>query len=524
MSRGGPKGQERKTVSEAGPIVALAGLVSGLLAGQRAGPGEARVVLVGGVAGMLGAWFVTGRARMVIAALGLALLGAASMQRALDGLVHHSLTGVTEDGAEVFLRGSLVADPDGMRFGADVLVRVDEYAPAEHGGSEGGAGAWTGVHRTVLVRASGDDAGRLLVLSAGDGVMLRGYVARLEGFDARRRWQHGVALLSDAEVLGFSPPGGAVLGLANRVRAAVLRGGASLPETERSLIAGFLLGDTRRVPRPVVDEFRAAGLSHLLAVSGANVAFALALVRPALGRLGITGRLTAGLAVVVVFAAMTRFEPSVLRASAMAAVSLSAGSLGRPTSAVRLLAIAVAALMLADPFLLHSVGFALSCGACAGIALLARPLAERFRGPVWLREPLAVTLAAQVGVAPVMLPVFGSLPAVAPLANILAVPVAGFLGVFGLAAGVLGGLVGDALPEARDALNLPAVAAVRWIAGIADLGARVPFAIDARAYAAACALSAALWVACRRSARPRALPGSLRGDAGEALPDGPPRG
>jgi hypothetical protein len=51
--------------------------------------------------------------------------------------------------------------------------------------------------------------------------------------------------------------------------------------TERALLAGFLLGDTRAVPDDLVDDFRDSGLSHLLAVSGANVAFVLAIAMPA---------------------------------------------------------------------------------------------------------------------------------------------------------------------------------------------------------------------------------------------------
>ena len=138
-------------------------------------------------------------------------------------------------------------------------------------------------------------------------------------------------------------------------------------------MAGFLLGDTRELPRDVEADFRAAGLTQLLAVSGANVAFVLALTRPLLRRLPLRAQLIAGLAVLVVFGTMTRWEPSVLRACAMAACSMAALYLGRPTAGVRVLALAVVALVLADPFLIHSIGFLLSCGASAGIAVLALP-------------------------------------------------------------------------------------------------------------------------------------------------------
>src|SRR5436189_94520 len=79
----------------------------------------------------------------------------------------------------------------------------------------------------------------------------------------------------------------------------------------------------------VTDDFRGAGLSHLLAVSGQNVAFVLALAGPMLRRLGLRVRLPATIAVIAFFALVTRFEPSVLRASAMAALAVTASTMGR---------------------------------------------------------------------------------------------------------------------------------------------------------------------------------------------------
>ena len=139
---------------------------------------------------------------------------------------------------------------------------------------------------------------------------------------------------------------------------------------------------------------------------GENVAFVLALVAPLLRRFALRGRFCGGIAVLVFFGTMTRWEPSVLRAITMAVIALVAGYLGRPTLALRVLALAAIVLLLIDPFLLHSVGFLLSCAASLGIAVLARPITARLWGPLWMREVLGVTTAAQLGVAPVLIPVF----------------------------------------------------------------------------------------------------------------------
>src|SRR4029079_8524051 len=132
--------------------------------------------------------------------------------------------------------------------------------------------------------------------------------------------------------------------------------------------------------------------------SGENLAFVLALVSPVLRRLAMAGRLVAIAGVLVFFGVLTRWEPSVLRAVALVAVSTLAWAAGRPASRLRLLALAVVALLVIDPLLIHSVGFLLSVGACTGIALLAGPIGDALPGPRRSARALAATSAAHRGV------------------------------------------------------------------------------------------------------------------------------
>ena len=420
------------------------------------------------------------RVRLGLVLVALAFAGVALERRALDGLVHWPLAGATQLRADVVLRATLVDDPDGTRWATHVLARVDSARVVKS--REGGARepGFIPVHRTVLVVAEGDAVGRVAVLAAGDGVVLRGWLRPLEGYDERLRWHHVVATMAATDLLDASGPASPLADVANRARGVVLRGTDALPATERALMAGFLLGDTRDLPDVVIEHFRTAGLSHLLAVSGANVAFVLALAGPGLRRLPRTARLGAALAVLVVFGAMTRWEPSVLRACAMAAIAVVAVYVGRPAQAVRLLALAVSALLLLDPFLVHSVGFLLSVGASLGIALLSVPIARRLRGPRWLRDSLATTAAAQIGVAPVLIPVFGSVPLVAVPANLLAVPLVGPLTIWGLAGGTLAGVLQRRVPPAAAALQWPTRVLADAVLGLADAAARVPVAVGAR--------------------------------------------
>jgi competence protein ComEC len=197
----------------------------------------------------------------------------------------------------------------------------------------------------------------------------------------------------------------------------------------------------------------------------------MAVLAPVLRRFQLRGRLVASLAVIVFFAVLTRAEPSVLRASAMAAIACWAAFSGRPVARVRVLALAVAALVLVDPMLVRSVGFQLSVGASLGLAVLAAPLAARLPGPRIVAEPLAVTCAAQLGVAPVLLRTFGGMPLVTFVANLVAVPVAAPLTAWGMTAGLLAGVLGGA---PAGLVQVPTGLMVGWIAGVARVAARAP--------------------------------------------------
>jgi competence protein ComEC len=467
-----------------GPALVLAGLVAGIVRGEAAGPGDARAALVAGAVGVACcAMWPSARVRLVIGVLAFALLGTAVMQRALHGLEASPLRAPVHARADVTVVGALVDDPDGTRFTTRVLVRANSFAAGRGPARDAGG-------RQVLVRATADAAPRLRLLAAGDRVTLRGWLEPLSDFDSRWRWHHAVATLHARELLVVVAATSPLDRVANAARGAVLRGSTSMEPVDRAVLAAFLIGDTRGVPDDVTERFRRAGLSHLLVVSGENVAFVLALFAPILRRAGLFGRFAGGVAVLVLFGTMTRWEPSVLRAIAMALIGLVAGYLGRPAAGTRVLVLAVTALLLVDPFLLHSVGFLLSCGASLGIAVLARPIAARLRGPGWLREVLAVTLAAQLGVAPVLLPVFGSVPLVSLPANLVAVPLAAPLTVWGLASGVIGGLLRPFAPQAAAALCLPSTALVHALLAVADLAARVPIAIDAKAAVGMAALTA----------------------------------
>jgi competence protein ComEC len=284
----------------------------------------------------------------------------------------------------------------------------------------------------------------------------------------RVAWQHVVGELA-IEWASDVHAGSGVDRASNRVRAAIERGAAVLPGDDGSLFRGLVVGDDRDQPREMIDRFRASGLSHLTAVSGQNVAFVLAAAGPLLRVLRPWWRWAVTLALIGWFVSLTRFEPSIVRAGAMAALSATAFVSGRMRSPSRLLALAVTGLLLVDPLLVGSVGFWLSVGATAGVTVVGPRLASRLGGLGPFAMPVGVTLGAQLGVAAPALLVFGRLPLVSVPANLLAVPVAGFVMLYGLPAGLVAGFV----PQVGPAVMFPCRLGVRWVDTVAILGERL---------------------------------------------------
>lgn len=341
----------------------------------------------------------------------------------------------------------LISDPERVGGGVRVVVEVDGERFA----------AWV----------FGRRADRVTSAMAGDHVWVRG--TRHAVSDRRSLVRHIVGRL-DVEAIGDLRPAGLPHRPGNRVRAA-LRSAAdeTMAPTEAALFRGLVIGDDSSEPGWMVAAFRSSGLSHLTAVSGQNVAYLLAGAAPLLHRLGTRRRWVATVLLIGWFALVTRLEPSVLRASTMALLGVTAAATGRRITVGRSLAVSVIALLLVDPMLAWSVGFWLSVGATAGVALATPWWWARLAGPDWWRGPLAVTLGAQSGVALPSVLVFGRLPVVALVANLLAMPVAGLV----MLAGAPVALVSRLLPVPVSTVVLwPLAQGTRWVRWVAETAAR----------------------------------------------------
>lgn len=213
-----------------------------------------------------------------------------------------------------------------------------------------------------------------------------------------------------------------------------------LPEPQNAFLGGLLVGNKRSIPQTLIDNFNRTGTSHIIAISGFNITIIMWAIDSLLSRFGRRVSFLVNFLVIGCFVVLTGGSASVIRAAVMGIMVLVAKNLGRqfrPTNA--LVATAVVMIALNPKILLFDVGFQLSFLALAGLIFLSPSLTRALVAvPKIIREALVATIAAQIFAFPILLFNFGQLSLVAPLANVLVLPVIPWTMLFGFLAGSLG--------------------------------------------------------------------------------------
>ncbi len=259
------------------------------------------------------------------------------------------------------------------------------------------------------------------------------------------------------------------------LRAGLQRACEPLPDQPGGLLPGLVVGDTSRLDPALEEDFRTTGMTHLNAVSGANVAIVLGVVLFAVRRTRAGPVVTALVCAVALvgFVILARPSPSVVRAAAMGAIGLIGLASGRRRAALPALAAGVAVLIAYDPELASDPGFALSVLATSGLLLLAPIWRDglRRRGcPAGLAEALAVPAAAQVACGPVVAGLSGTVSFIAVPANLLVVPAIAPATLLGVSAA----LISPIWPAGAEFAAWLGHWPTQWLVLVATYGARVP--------------------------------------------------
>ena len=333
-----------------------------------------------------------------------------------------------------------------------------------------------GTTRAVLARGSAWDTPVPVLVLADDAwqeVRLGSVVAATGRLGPARDGDVAAVLSARGTPTELDAPAAAYTA-ADRVRAAVREAAAGGPGASAALVPALVTGDDAALPDDLVADFQVAGLTHLTAVSGTNLTLVVGFLLLVGGRLGVQGRgrLFLGLAGVVGFVLLARPEPSVVRAAAMGTVGLLALGSGGRGSGSRALGVAVVVLLLVDPALAVTAGFALSALATAGILLVAPAFRDALASwsPRWLAEAVAVPTAAQLACTPLVAALSGQVSIVAVVANLVVAPLVAPATVLGL----LGGLIGLVVPPAGALLGLLASWCCALIVLVASLCSTLP--------------------------------------------------
>jgi competence protein ComEC len=384
------------------------------------------------------------------------LLGAAAGHRAVR--TAGPVDALAAERAVVTVRATVAADPrpvggvvreDGRGPGAPVsAVRLD-------------ASVIVGRGRAVQVTAP--------VLVIGSGAQWSGlrWHDEVEAVLRLRPSEPGddvVALaIPKGSVRVVAGPGG-VFEAADAMRARFREATAGLWPDARGLVPALVMGDTSQTPPGLTTAMLRTGLSHLSAVSGSNVTMVLAAVMWLCGLVGVRRRWRPAVAVLGLagFVVLARPEPSVVRAAVMGLVGLLALSTSRRRAGVPALAGAIAVLLVWDPWLSRSYGFALSSVATLGLLVLApawaRAMSRRLPGRLKPLGPvLAIPVVAQAVCAPIVVPLQGSVSLVAVVANLLAAPLVAPTTIVGVVVAVV---------------SLASVTGAAWLAWAAALSAQ----------------------------------------------------
>lgn len=248
-----------------------------------------------------------------------------------------------------------------------------------------------------------------------------------------------------------------------------------LSDESKALVAGLTIGERDLVSDELANQMRDLSLTHLVAVSGANLAIVLGAIYFLGAAIGLSRNYRFAFALLVMggYVLLVGPESSVIRAATMALFVMLSLWLGRGTNPIYSLASAVLLLLIIDPGLAVDVGFGLSAFATAGLVGLTPLIYQKLESklPKYLAAAVAATCAAQVYTLPIILYLQPSLPLYSVVANLLVEVAVAPITILGL----ISVLLAQPLPIAAMLFSWLASIGAQWIVFISQQLSQLPF-------------------------------------------------
>ena len=213
-----------------------------------------------------------------------------------------------------------------------------------------------------------------------------------------------------------------------------------LPEPHASLVAGITLGAKSSLPEDFWNSLKKTGTAHVVVASGMNVTFVAGFLMAAVV-LFVPRRRAIPLVLVGIlfYCALAGFDAPIVRAGVMGALAFLAQETGRLASSFRILAISALLMLVFRPDWITDLGFILSFVATASLMVFQRGIEKRLmKVPNLIREGLSTSLAAQIGVTPILFVTFGYFNILSPIINALVLWTVPALMIIGATAGLIG--------------------------------------------------------------------------------------
>lgn len=378
------------------------------------------------------------------------------------------------EGEMVTMRGIVEDAPDVREKNTRLVVHAAEVI-------SGDDDAWHAAEGRVLLFAN-----RYPTFQYGDEIMVRGKLEKPESFSEfdypsyLAKDQIYTLMYNPHVELASSGNGSKIKSALFDLKHAFERSiENTLPEPHAAFLKGILLGSRRSIPSWLLEAFQAAGVTHIIALSGFNITIIADNISRALRRLYVSpqGTFWISLTVIALFTLMVGASPSIVRASLMGILILLAAKEGRRYQGPNALTFAGALMVLQNPAILRfDVAFQLSFLATAGL-LFAAPQLERmcrFMPELFgFRSSMITTLSAQLMVLPLLLYNFGAVSVISPLSNVLILSLMPLTMLFGFA----GALIGMAWVNAGVALGGITYALISYHIYVVTLFSSIPFAM-----------------------------------------------